>query len=399
LSAAAAKPRLPIGEFVAIMALLTSLIALSIDAMLPALPDIGVSLQVARANDTALVISMLFLGLAAGQLVYGPLSDSIGRRPVVQAGLVLFMIGSLLSMLAGSFELMLAGRVLQGLGAAGPRIVTIAMVRDQYEGRAMARIMSFVMTLFIMVPALAPSLGQAVLLVADWRAIFGIFLVLGVIGLAWFSLRQPETHPPERRRPLSLRSIARGVRETCSNRAALGHTLAASLIFGAFVGYLTTTQQLFQGLYGVGKLFPLYFGVLALAIGGASFSNAKLVMRLGMALLSNCAVIGLCLLSLGFGVVALVQAGAPPLWGLMVYLLLAFFCVGILFGNLQALAMEPLGHIAGVGAAVVGSITTILSLVFGTAIGQAYDGTVLPLVGGFALLALLALPLLRWAGR
>jgi DHA1 family bicyclomycin/chloramphenicol resistance-like MFS transporter len=387
------------GEFVALMALLTSLVALSIDAMLPALPDIGAGLRVARANDTQLVVSLLFAGLAIGQLIYGPVSDSIGRRPAIQVGLTLFMIGSLLSMTASTFEVMLVGRLLQGLGAAGPRIVTIAMIRDQYEGRAMARMMSFVMTLFILVPALAPSLGQAILLIAQWRAIFGIFLVLGVTGLLWFTFRQPETHPPERRRALSLRMIAAGVRETCVNRVALGHTLAAGLVLGSFVGYLTTTQQLFQGLYGVGELFPVYFGVLALAIGSASLSNARLVMRLGMTLLSNCAMWGLCLLSIGFLAVALTQAGAPPLWSLMSYLLPSFFCVGILFGNLQALAMEPLGHIAGVGAAVVGSVTTILSLVFGTMIGQAYDGTVLPLVGGFALLALIALPLLRWAGR
>ena len=217
-----------------------------------------------------------------------------------------------------------------------------------------------------------------------------------MIAFAWFALRQPETLPREKRRPLSLRGIAGGVAETCANRQALGYTLAAGLIFGAFVGYLTSAQQVFQGHYGVGVLFPAYFAALALAIGGASVVNARLVMRFGMRYLSSRALWLLSGLSVGFLAVTGAAAGHPPFWAFMAYFMAAFFCTGILFGNFNALAMEPLGHIAGVAAAVVGSLTTFISLLLGTAIGQGYDGTVLPLVAGFTVLGLAALAVLRW---
>ena len=294
---------------------------------------------------------------------------------------------------------MLVGRFLQGIGAAGPRIVTLAMVRDQYEGAAMARIMSSVMAVFILVPAVAPGIGQLILLVASWRAIFGMFLTVALIALTWFGLRQPETLPAARRVAFSLRRIAGAAREVCLHRAALGYTIAAGLVFGALIGYLTSAAQIFQGQYGVGERFPLYFAALALAIGAASWCNSRLVMRYGMRLLSGIAATGFGGLSVGFFVVALATGGHPPLWGLMTYLGAAFFCLGILFGNFNALAMEPLGHIAGVAASFVGSLTTFTSMLLGTLIGQSYDGTVLPLVGGFAALGLAALAVMRWAER
>lgn len=387
------------GEFVVLMALMISLVALSIDAMLPALTEIGADLGVRHVNQSQLIVSALFLGLAAAQMVYGPLSDSLGRKPAIYAGFVLFIVGCLLSTVATSFEVMLAGRFLQGMGAAGPRIVTIALVRDQYEGRAMARIMSLVMAVFIMVPALAPAVGQGILMVGHWRAIFGVLLAVALIALVWFGLRQPETLPPERRSPFSLIRIALAVRETCTHRIAFGYTIAAGLIFGAFVGYLNSAAQIFQGQYGLGQQFPLYFALLALAIGAASYLNARLVMRYGMRLLSSRALMALSAWSLVFFAITYAAAGAPPLWVLMTYCLFAFFCIGILFGNFNALAMEPLGHIAGVGAAVVGSLTTFISLALGTLIGQSYDGTVLPLIGSFALLGIVSIAVMRWTER
>jgi DHA1 family bicyclomycin/chloramphenicol resistance-like MFS transporter len=337
--------------------------------------------------------------MACGLLFYGPLSDSTGRKPAIYVGLVLFLSGCLLSVFATSFSVMLAGRFLQGLGAAGPRIVVIALVRDQHAGRAMARIMSFVMAVFILVPALAPALGQAILAVAHWRAIFASLLVLAVIAFAWFAIRQPETLPRERRCPLRLRGIAEGVVETCANRQALGYTLAMGLIFGAFIGYLSSAQQVFQGHYGVGVLFPAYFAALALSIGSASVVNARLVMRFGMRNLSSRALWMLSSLSVVFLAVTAAAAGHPPLWAFMAFFMPVFFCIGILFGNFNALAMEPLGHIAGVAATVVGSLSTFISLLLGTVIGQGYDGTVLPLVVGFAVLGLAALVVLRWTER
>ncbi len=388
-----------LGEFVVLMALLISLVALSIDAMLPALSEIGGELGVQRSNDSQLVVSGLLLGLAAGQLIYGPLSDSVGRKPAIYGGLVLFVIGCVLSIASWNFSAMLAGRFLQGLGAAGPRIVTIALVRDQYEGRAMARIMSLVMAVFIIVPAIAPALGQGVLLFAHWRMIFVILLLLALVAFIWFGLRQKETLAASLRRPLSLRGIAKGVLETLAERCALGYTLAAGLIFGAFVGYLNSAQQIFQELFALGEQFPLYFGALALAIGGASYLNARLVMRHGMRPLSWRALQVLSGLSLVYFGVAYVAAGQPPLWTLMVWGISAFFCMGILFGNFNAMAMESMGHIAGVAAAVVGSLTTVISLILGTWIGQIYDGTVLPLVGGFTVLGVGALLVMHWTER
>ena len=393
-------PQPRFGEFVTLTALVISLVALSIDIMLPALQQIAGDLGARRTNDAQLVVTALFAGLAAGQMVYGPLSDSIGRKPAIHAGLLLFILGCVMSILATSFTVLLAGRVLQGLGAAGPRSVIIALVRDRYEGRAMARIMSLVMAVFIMVPALAPGIGQIILMIAHWRAIFGFLLAVAAIALVWFALRQPETLAPARRVGFSPSRILLAVRETCVNRVAFGYTVASGLIFGAFVGYLNSAQQIFQIQYRLGALFPLYFAALALAIGGASLVNARLVMRHGMRRLSAWALGLLTGLSLAFLVLAYaLAAGAPPLWALMAYMMVAFFCIGVLFANFSALAMEPLGHIAGVGAAVVGSLTTLISMTLGAAIGQAYDGTVLPLVAGFALLGLAAIAVMGWAER
>ena len=291
-------------EFVTLTALMISLVALSIDAMLPALREIGDDLGAHGENEPQLVITALFVGLAVSQLLFGPLSDSIGRKPAIYLGMTLFILGCLMSIFATSFAVMLAGRVLQGFGAGGPRTVIVALVRDQYEGRAMARIMSLVMAVFILVPALAPALGQGIIYIAHWRGIFVLFLGLGLIGVVWFAIRQPETLPPGRRAPLSVRGIALAIREVCLNRVALGYTVSAGLIFGAFIGYLTTSQQIFQELYGTGEMFPVYFAVLSLAIGGAAYVNARLVMRYGMRKLSWTALLVLSALSVAALVVA-----------------------------------------------------------------------------------------------
>ncbi|MEZ5832944.1 MAG: multidrug effflux MFS transporter [Dongiaceae bacterium] len=377
-------------EFIALMAVMTSIIAFSIDAMLPALPEIAADLGVADVNDRQLVVIVLFIGLAMAQIAYGPMSDTLGRKPAAYCGFTIFIVGSLMCVFAGSIEIMLLGRFLQGVGAAGPRIVSLALVRDLYSGRAMARIMSMVMGIFIIVPVIAPSVGQGLLLIGDWRLIFIALLTEGVIGLVWFAWRQPETLREDRRSPFSLRRICAAFAEACSNPVTLGYTVAAGLVFGAFVGYLASTQQILGELYGLGAKFPLYFGANALAFGAASMLNARLVMKLGMRRLAGSGLAATSALSLVFFIAILLLDGHPPLWALMGYLLLTFFCVGVLFGNFNALAMEPMGHIAGVAAAVVGSLATILSSVLGWALGQAYDGTVRPMIAGFAVLTMLA---------
>ncbi len=391
--------RIGYGESLVLMALLISLVALSVDTMLPALPDIGGDLNVRNANDVQLVISLLFIGLSVGLIFYGPLSDSLGRKPVLFAGMAIYIFGCTLSILSISFSTMLAGRVLQGLGSAGPRSVVLALVRDQYEGRAMARIMSTIMSIFIMIPVFAPSIGQGILLVAGWRAIFAVLLVLALIILAWFGWRHPETLSPRHRLPFSFKKIALALVEVCRHRIALAYTIVAGFVMGAFLGYLSSAQQVFQGLYDQGLLFPLIFGILGLSVGSALFFNSRIVMRLGMRKLVDRAMAALAAISSAYFVIDCLFGGRSPFWMLMVFFLMAFFCIGFLFGNLNAIAMSPMGHIAGTASAVVGSLSTFISVPIAFLIGRLYNDTTLPLIGGFALLSITSLCIMRRANR
>ena len=391
------KPALRPGEFVSLVALLMSLVALSIDSMLPALPEIGRDLGVLRRNDTQFVITAVFLGLGLGQIVLGPLSDRIGRRAAIHTGLTLFMTGCLLSMFAPSFEVMIAGRVVQGVGAAAPRVVTIAMLRDQYEGRQMARLMSFAMAVFILVPIIAPALGQAILWLGGWRAIFATIFAIAAIALAWFALRQPETLPVSRRRPFSPVGIGRAVLEVLRTRSALGYTLGTGFVFAPFLAYLSSAQQIFQDAYRTGALFPFWFGLLALAFGGASLVNGRLVMKHGMRRLLKAATLAVTLVAVVAWVLAFAFEGLPPFWLFMAYLMTHFFCMGMVFGNLNALAMRPLGHMAGVGAAVVASLTAFIGVPLGTLVGQSFDGTMYAQIGAFAVAGAATLAVTSWA--
>ncbi len=386
-------------EFVFLIGLLMSLIALSIDAMLPALPNIGDDLGLEHRNDVQFVITTVFIGLGIGQIFFGPLSDSIGRKPAVHVGLFLFMAGCLMSILAHTFWMMIAGRVLQGIGASGPRIVIVALVRDQYEGRQMARLMSYAMAVFILVPTVAPALGQGILWLGGWRAIFATFLALALVGLAWFSLRQPETLPPSRRLPFSLEAVGRAVLEVLRIRTALGYTIASGFVLAPFVAYLSSAQQIFQDAYGAGALFPFYFGMLALASGGASLANGRLVLKHGMRRLASSALLCVTAVSIIAWALALVFDGLPPFWLFMAYLFAVFLCIGLLFGNLNALAMEPLGHIAGVGAAVVATLSTFISVPFGAIVGRSFDGTIYNQTIAFAIFGAGALAAMNWASR
>ncbi len=391
-----AAPRV---EFIALVALTTSLVAMSIDTMLPALARMASELGAAHANDRQLILSVFFGGMSLGQLVYGPISDSTGRKPALYLGIGLFMLGGLICALTHSFSWLLIGRALSGFGAAGPRIVSIALVRDAHSGRSMARVMSFVSTVFILVPVLAPSIGQAVLAVTSWRAIFAGLVLVAVANASWVALRQPETLPASLRVPFSLRNIARGCGETFKNRISLGYMLGSGFVFGGFIGYLSMSQQVFQEQYGLGTLFPVFFGLLASAIGLASFVNGKLVMRFGMRRLSRLALLSNCALCVSALLGSLAYAGHPPLAAFVCYMLVCFFCNGLLFGNFSARAMEPMGHIAGVAAAVNGSVSGLVALALGTLFGRAYDGTVLPVVAGFTAAALLALAATELAER
>lgn len=382
-------------EFVVLMAFAMSLGALTIDAMLPAFGEMQADLMVQQANDMQLIVSGLLAGLAFGQLFYGPMSDAFGRKKALYVGFALFILGCLLSMLATNFNTMLAGRLLQGIGAAGARVVVVALVRDRVHGSAMARVMSFIMSFFILVPIIAPAMGQAILLIAGWRAIFATLTGLAAVSLVWLALRQPETLAPDRRLPLSLGKIVGAFVIVGKNRQAMVYTLVMGCVSGLLFAYLNLCQQIFQIQYGLGRLFPLYFALLALPVGLASLLNSRMVMRLGMHFLASTALLLISGLSWVFVGLSWFNAGQPPLGLLMFNLAGLFFCIGLLFGNLNAIAMEFLGQNAGVGAAVVGSVSTFVAVGLAYLIGQAYDGTVSSLATGFAGLTTASLALTR----
>lgn len=377
-------------EFVILVALLSSLTALSIDGMLPALPEIGRELGVSNENQPQLVLSVLFLGLALGQLFIGPLSDSMGRKPLIYGGLAVFGLGCLLSMFATDFTTMLIGRFLQGLGAASPRIITMALVRDCYRGREMARIMSLTQLIFIMVPMLAPALGQGVMLLSGWRAIFASFLILAIAVVLWFGLRMPETLPAEKRTRLRWRDQLQAIRSVMSNRQTIGYTIMTGFVFAAFLGYLNSSQQILQQQYELGTQFPLYFALLSLVLGLAGYLNAKLVIKHGMNKLVTLSIILVSIMAMLYLIYTLFYQGKPPLWSFLVYASITFLGIGLLFGNLNALAMEPLDTHAGMGASIIGSLSTFISIPLGTPVGLLYNGTVIPLVAGFLVFGLLA---------
>lgn len=384
-------------EFIALMALLMSIVAISIDAMVPALATIGTDLNATSANQAQYIIIFIFCGMALGQLVCGPLSDAIGRKRIISATILLYLIGSLVCLFSESMSVMLFGRFLQGLGVSGPYVAAISVVRDKFHGRQMARIMSLVMMIFIMVPALAPGIGQGILYLASWRAIFAFYIVYSLTIILWVGFRLEETLPPEKRIPFSTKNILRGVHKVFSNHQALCYMVCMGFVFGGLMGYLSSCQQIFQELYHTGDYFALYFGGLALTFGASSLVNSKLVEKVGMRPLCRRAI----LINIGVSAVflAINLFMLPPLWMFLLYAAIIFFNFGMLFGNLNALAMEPMGHIAGLASAIIGAFSSVLSLVAGTLIGQFYNGTLIPIVGGFLILGLCSLTAFYHADR
>ncbi|PKV50093.1 DHA1 family bicyclomycin/chloramphenicol resistance-like MFS transporter [Aquimarina sp. MAR_2010_214] len=384
---------LSITEFVSLMATLMALVALAIDALLPALDEIANTLTTEETNNTQLIISILFLGLATGQLFFGTLSDFIGRKPAICLGVSIFIIGCLISFCSKNLEYMLIGRLFQGIGLSGPRIISVALIRDQYEGLAMARIMSFVMSIFIIVPAIAPALGQGILFFVTWRYIFLMLIIVALAALFWFMIRQPETLPKEQRKSFSIMNIANIISKICTNRTSFGYTVVTGLVSGIFLGFLSSIQQIFQS-YNYSHLFVGCFAILALFIGSASLINAKAVLRYGVRHMVGVALVTLSLTSFIF----LLSNLYYPLnfWSIMTYFMISLFSIGILFGNLSALAMEPLGAIAGIGSSVVGSLSTFISVPFGILIGFSYNGSAIPLIIGFFILSSLSLGIMYW---
>ncbi len=386
-------------EFIVLVAFLNACAAISIDAMLPALGQMARELGADHPNSRQFIITTFFAGLMMGTLVYGPWSDSLGRKPAILIGLVFYSAGSLVCLLSESFGMMLAGRFLQGFGAAAPRYISVAMVRDRHSGAAMARVMSFVILVFLLVPMLAPGIGQLVLLSASWRAIFGGFLICGVVSGIWLWFRQEETLLPEHRRPFSFAALANAAGQVLRHPVAMGYTVASGLNYGIFIIYLNTSQQIFAEEYSQGAYFPFWFAFFASGFALAMVVNARLVNLCGMRRLSSLALRMLVIISIFFLGACLLLRGHPPLWALAIFLFAGCFFSGLLLANFNAIIMEPLQGVAGMGAAISGTLSSAIAILCGGCIGLLYRGTVIPLVAGFAGLSTTALAVILLTSR
>lgn len=377
------RPPLPIVEFVILMAFLTSLVALSIDAMLPALDVIGAELNSQSSQQTYLIVSLFFAGMALGQLFFGPFSDARGRRLTILLGLIIFLLGTLICFLSTSMEMILAGRMIQAFGVSGPRIASMALIRDLYVGDKMARVMSFITAIFILVPMVAPLFGQFVMKVFGWRHIFTMFALVCLVCAIWFFTRQGETLPRAQRLKFNWRVFAGSLIWLLKHPVVMGATIAMGTIFGAFLAYLSASQSIFQSIYDTGESFPLLFALLAFSIGIASVFNGVMVIRLGMTRLISIA----SMLTVGFAIVLVGETlyfeGKPPLPLFVATMFVGFFFIGVLFGNLNSLAMQPVGHIAGVGAALIGCSNSIIAVPIALSINSFLNNTITPIAFGF----------------
>lgn len=385
------------GEFIVMIAALMSLNALAIDVMLPALDDIAASLGVAHPNDQQLVIYAYIAGFGVPQLVWGPLTDRFGRRPVVMLALVGYALMSVACMFAPNFGVLLAVRFCQGVFSSACRVVAVSIVRDVFVGRGMAKIMSLVMTIFMVVPILAPLIGQVILLQAPWELIFGVLTLMSVVVLIWISFRLRETLPVEARRPINIMGTLSAYGEVFRSRVTFGYMAASGVIFGSLFAFIGSSEQVFTEVFGKHDTFVLWFAVVAITLAAANFANSRLVERFGMRRMSQAALIGF----IAFGLILLILMLT---FGAVFELFLPFFalmfgCFGMIGSNFNAMAMEPLGKIAGVGSAAYGFATTTVASAIGGVIGQRYDGSVIPLVVGFVVLGSICMAIIAVTER
>ena len=376
-------------EFVIVIASIMALNPLAMDMMLPALPNIASTFHILIANRPQMVLSTFLVGFGLGQFVIGPLSDRFGRRPVLLGGMMLYVIASALAIAAPTFETVLLARALQGLGTSATRVIATSIVRDCYAGRRMASVMSLAMMVFIAVPVIAPSFGQAVMLLTQWRGIFIVLMLYGALALLWSALRMPETLPLSERKSLAIPDVLGAFRQTLTSRQTLGYALAAGGVQGSLFAFVFSSQQVFTEIYQLGHYFPIAFAAVAIGVAIAGFLNARLVGRLGMRVMSHGALLGFVAVAATMLVAAKLQMLPLPLF--LALSALMMFAFGLMFANFTALAMEPHGHIAGTASSLYGSITTLLGIGIGTTIGQDYDGTLLPFSTGFFLCTLAAL--------
>jgi DHA1 family bicyclomycin/chloramphenicol resistance-like MFS transporter len=384
-------------ETVALLAGLMALNAFAIDAMLPALPDIGSELGVAAENDRQLVVVAYFLGFGVGQIFWGPLADRFGRKPILAAGVALYAFFALLCGIAGSFELLIAGRVAMGASAAVTRVLVMAMVRDMFEGEAMARVMSLVFMVFMLVPMLAPSIGQVILLVADWRAIFLVLAGYGAIMWLWSFVNLPETLHPEYRRALHGGEIGRAVRIAAGDRLSIGYTLALTAVFGGLTGYITSIQQIIFDVFDAGPMIGLVFAAIAAPMAVASWGNSRVVGRFGLRRTGHCGIIAFVAITALHTLIA--ELTAEPLWLFIIMMALTFVAFAFTTSNFGTLAMTNMAPIAGSASSFQGVTGTIGGALIGFVIGRSFDGTQLPFLVGLSLCGAAALALVLWTER
>ncbi|MBL3674377.1 multidrug effflux MFS transporter [Paracoccus sp. KCTC 42845] len=379
------------------LAFLFATVAFSIDAMLPALPDIAAELTPDNVNRAQLILTAFMAGMGIGTLFAGPISDAIGRKPAIYLGAVVYIAATIAALFADSIEFLLAARFVQGLGAAGPRIVGMALIRDLYEGREMARISSFVMMVFILIPALAPSIGAGIIWFSGWHGVFVAFILFALIGSTWLGLRQEETLPPSARRPLRIAPLRAAAREVLSDRQVMLCTVVLTLGFGQMFGLLSSAQQLFGETYGKGDSFPMWFALMALLSGAGTLLNATFVMRFGMRRIAKWAyVMQTCVSAV---MLALTLTDVLPdslrfpaffFWAVSV-----FFMAGVTFGNLNALALQRMGHIAGMAASIIAALSTIAATLIAAPVGLLYNGTAIPAMTATLICSALAWFLMR----
>jgi DHA1 family bicyclomycin/chloramphenicol resistance-like MFS transporter len=379
-------------ELVVFIAALMGVNALGVDLMLPALADIGRDLSIDEANHRQWIITVYMLGFGIGQLVYGPVADRFGRKPILVATLAGFVAASIFAASSGTFNALLGARLVQGLMSASTRVLAVAVVRDGESGRRMARTMSIAQMIFFIVPVLAPTLGQGLLSFGPWRFIFYALGAFAAFVLAWTVVRLRETSPVAKRVPLSLKHLRESYRFTLTNRYSVGYAMAASLTFGGIIAFVSSAQQVFVDEFGAGERFTLLFAICAGSMAVASLFNSRFVERLGTRLISQSAVLALIALSVVHLLV--ITAGAETLVSYVVFQALSMTCIGLCGSNFGAMAMEPVGHIAGTASSVQGFITSIGAVLVGSAIGQSYAGTTLPLAIGYLSIGLAVLGLI-----
>ncbi|PHS60911.1 MAG: Bcr/CflA family drug resistance efflux transporter [Flavobacterium sp.] len=380
-------------EFVALMAFLMSVVALAIDALLPALDIIGYSIGTNSAAENQLLITMIFLGLGFGPLLFGPISDSLGRKPVVYMGFAVFIMASFVCIYAPNLETMIIGRILQGIGLSAPRTISIAIIRDRFNGDRMAKVMSFVVVIFLLVPIIAPALGKFILNHYSWQTIFYAQIGFSLFISLWFWKRQPETLIPEKRIKFSKHLFIDGYKELIKFKRTLAFTVISGFVTGSFMVYLSSSQQVFQEQYLLKEEFPFIFAGLAIAMGASIFLNGIIVMKFGMEKLITFSLFLYFIVSVVY-VILFYNIENPPIEILLIFFALQFFTLGFLFGNLRSIAMQPVGHIAGIASAITGLISTLMAVPISIFIGKYVSDTALPLFLGFSISSFLALLIL-----